>query len=102
MPSTRPCRYCLGMQNDSVFADFDLNSAGDVVLSAISFDGYGCCLTKGKVQTMSHDVSQRFISLVESNDLNSGELASILAGFFSENTGVIWRDALKDHDLLPT
>ncbi len=40
---TRPCQYCLAMQNDSVFADFGVDEKGCLYLLRISYDGYGCC-----------------------------------------------------------
>src|SRR5262245_65111891 len=39
----RPCRFSLGLQDDSVFADFDVDADGYVFLRRISFDGHGCC-----------------------------------------------------------
>ena len=69
----RPCRYCLGLQNDSVFADFDLDNAGCVFLVRISFDGYGCCGTAEEIRPMSLDISNRLIHLVETNEVHSGE-----------------------------
>ena len=100
MPSSRPCRYCLGLQDDSVFADFDVDSNGHVFLVRISFDGYGCCNTAGRVSTMSLDMSERLICLVDANDVASGELAAILSEYLRENCDVMWKDALDDHGLL--
>lgn len=100
MPVSRPSRYCLGLQDDSVFADFDIDNEGDVFLLRISFDGYGCCRTAGKVKIMTPDVSNRLITLIESGELASGALASILSQYFRENSDVIWQDALERHRLL--
>ena len=100
MPASRPSRYCLGLQDDSVFADFDVDSDGCVFLLRISFDGYGCCSTAEKARRMSPDISKRLIRLVESDDVASGEFAAILSQYFSENSDVIWKDALQEHDLI--
>lgn len=40
---TRPCRFCLSFQGDSVFADFDIDETRQMFLLRISFDGYGRC-----------------------------------------------------------
>ena len=100
MPPSRPSRYCLGLQDDSVFADFDVNDDGGVFLVPISFDGYGCCNTSGKASAMSLDTSKALIRLVEADDVASGELATLLSKYFRENDDVIWKDALEEHHLL--
>ena len=100
MPPVRQSRYCLGLQDGSVFADFDLDDQGCAFLLRISFDGYGCCRTAGKASTMSSEVSERLVHLIEADDVASGELAAILSTYFQENSDVIWKDALEEHDLL--
>ena len=100
MPSSRPSGYCFTLQEDSVFADFDVDESGNIFMLRISFDGYGCCHTEGKTTTMSPDRSKRLIFLAEANDVASGEVAAILSEFFRQNSGVIWTDALEDHGLL--
>lgn len=100
MPSSRPSRYCFALQDESVFADFDVDVSGSVFMLRVSFDGYGCCSTAGITSTMSPDVSKRLITLVEANDLASGELAGILSEHFRQNSDVIWKDALEDNGLL--
>jgi hypothetical protein len=100
MPSSRPSRYCLGLQNDSVFADFDLDEDGHIFLLRISFDGYGCCQTAEFGRTMSSRDSNDFVSLIESDRVNTPEMRSILSAFFKENIDVIWKDALLEHELL--
>lgn len=100
MTPSRPCRYCLGLQDDSVFADFDLDSDDRVFLVRISFDGYGCCYTAEKASRMGDDTSKSIIRLIEEDDVSSAELATILSQYFRENSDVIWKDALEDHDLL--
>lgn len=95
----RPCKFCLGLQDDSVFADFDLDENGCVILLRISFDGFGCCRTAGETRPMNLERSRQFIHLVENNDM-SDTLALILLEFFSDNSDVISRDALDQHSLL--
>lgn len=95
----RPCKFCLGLQNDSVFADFDLDESGCVTLLRISFDGFGCCRTAGETRSMKPERSKQFIHLVENNDM-SDTLALILLEYFSDNSDVIWKDALEQHSLL--
>jgi hypothetical protein len=95
----RPCKFCLGLQDDSVFADFDLDENGCITLLRISFDGFGCCRTAGEVRPMSPKRSRQFINLVENNDM-SDSLAAMLIEYFTANSEVIWKDALKRHGLL--
>ena len=99
MPESRSSRWCLGLQDDSVFADFDFDEQGCVTLLRISFDGYGCCRTPG-ARAMDSETSQRWISLVEANDFDSGEMQSILTAYLSDNSEVIWKDALEEYNLL--
>ena len=101
MLPTRPCKYCLSLQDDSVFADFDVDGDDRVFLVRISYDGFGCCLTKGETSRMSSEISQLFRELVESEEVNSDQLSSILTGYFHDNAELIWIGALIEHRLLP-
>lgn len=97
----RPCKYCLGLQDDSVFADLDFDEDGNVLLLRISFDGFGCCRTEGEVRSMNPETSKEFVRLVENNEM-SESLGAILLNYFTENSDVIWKDALQQHNLLNT
>ncbi len=99
MPDSRPSRWCLGLRDDGVFADFDLDESGCVTLLRVSFDLYGCCHTPG-ARAMDSETSQRWIRLAEANDFDSGEMQSILTNYFRENSDVIWKDALEEYNLL--
>ena len=66
----------------------------------ISFDGYGCCATEGKVARMPLDESHTLVKLVKTDDVNRDEIREILYRYFDQNQNVIWRDALVDHELL--
>jgi hypothetical protein len=98
--ATRPCRFCLCLHGGSVFADFNIDSDGRVYLVRISFDGYGCCATEGKVVRMSLHDSQTLVKLVDTDDLNRDEIPEILYRYFNQNQNVIWQDALLEHQLL--
>ena len=100
MPPSRPSRYCLALQDDSVFADFDVDDVGRIFLLRISFDGFGCCETVGKARPMNLETSTRFAELIESQVIDTPEMASILSRYFRENDDVIWKDALEDHSLI--
>jgi hypothetical protein len=97
---TRPCRFCLCLQGGSVFADFNIDSDGRVYLVRISFDGYGCCATEGKVARLTLDESRTLVKLVNTDDVNRDEIGEILYRYFDQNKNVIWRDALVEHELL--
>ena|SRR5688572_10988956 len=99
MPS-RPARYCLGLQDDSVFADFDVDDEGRAFLVRISFDGFGCCHTAEKARPMDLDISESFISMIENDDVRTRRFTSIVEKYLSENVDVIWKDALEEHGLI--
>jgi hypothetical protein len=90
----------LCLQGGSAFADFSIDSDGLVYLVRISFDGYGCCATEGKVARMPLDESHTLVKLVNTDDVNRDEIREILYRYFDQNQNVIWRDALVEHELL--
>jgi hypothetical protein len=90
----------LCLQGGGVFADFDIDPEGRVYLVRISFDGYGCCRTEGEAARMPLDDSRTLVSCVDANDVNRDEVREILYRYFDQNKGVIWPDALDEHELL--
>jgi hypothetical protein len=99
MPS-RPCAFSLALQDDSVFADFDLDAQQRVVLVRISFDGFGCCRVGGRATAMSAADSARLIALVRSKQLQATTVGPMLSAYFETLAGVVWEDALRHHKLL--
>jgi hypothetical protein len=95
---TRPCRFCLSLQDGSVFADFDVDAETRAFLRRISFDGYGCC--SGDFKKMNSEDSRLLIEAVESGSVEDPKIETLLRRHFSENAGSIWSDALASHDLL--
>ncbi len=75
---TRPCSFCLCLQEGSVFADFNLDSDGRVYVVRISFDGFGYCVTDGKVTRLPLDESHTLVQLVDTDDVNRDEIREIL------------------------
>ncbi|KAI9134500.1 hypothetical protein [Acaryochloris sp. CCMEE 5410] len=100
MTPTRPCQYCLSLQQGSVFADFDIDDNGYVFLVRISFDGYGCCGIEDETRKMDAESSQKMIEWVESNNVSQDAMRAVLKKYFNENKDVIWEDALADYALL--
>ncbi len=94
MPS-RPCRLCLALQDDSVFADFDADENGRLYLRRISFDGYGCCHSPSGIGKMSD--SDTSILLGEPTP---HQIEAVLLGYFRQNAGLLWIDALEEHGLI--
>jgi hypothetical protein len=90
----------LALQDDSVFADFDLDPSGCIVLVRISFDGYGCCHTRGQVGLMNPEDSRNLVDSYERDDANRAEIRGILCRYFRENKDAMWSDALEEHELL--
>ncbi len=98
MVDSRPCHFCLSLQEGSVFADFDIDDEGCVFLLRISFDGYGCC--HGEFRKMALDDSLFLIDSVERGTVQDPKIEVVLRTYFKENADVIWSDALADHELL--
>jgi len=95
----RPCSFCLCLQGGSVFADFDLDDTGTVILRRISFDGYGCCHATSVTRMASGD-SRLLLDAVARGELQGVQVEEILRRYFQENKDVIWSDALVEHGLL--
>lgn len=98
----RPCRYCLALQDDSVFADFDVDQNGSLYLVRISFDGYGCCTPDSKVEVGRIEVaiSKRLIFQIEASNFEGVEASKMLSEYFYENKQLLWEDALLEHGLI--
>ncbi len=97
---TRPCKYCLALQDDAVFADFQMNENGNLYLVRISYDGYGCCEPKIKIGEMEATSTKQLVSAIENNNLGSLEVTTILSNYFRANKGSLWEDALLEHGLI--
>lgn len=99
MLPTRPCRFCLSLQGDSVFADFDVDPDGRVFAVRVSYDGYGCCRAPADIGRMNAGDSAALLAMLEL-DAFTDEAAPALRRYFQENRDVLWPDALAHHDLL--
>lgn len=97
---TRPCKYCLALQDDSVFADFDVDKSGCVYLVRISYDGFGCCKPDSEVTKINQENSSFLIKAIDSNQLRMSEVSEILMGYFHSNKDLLWEDALIEHKLI--
>ncbi|ADZ90668.1 hypothetical protein [Marinomonas mediterranea] len=97
---TRPCKYCLALQEDSVFADFDVDPNGCLYLVRISFDGYGCCEPQTEIKEMDVVSSEILKACIENNSFQSPEIISILRKYFRENRFALWEEALVEHELI--
>ena len=100
MMPTRPCSFCLCLQEGSVFADFDTDDAGIISLRRISFDGFGCCAAGDSISRMSSGDSRLLLEAIARGDLASVQVEETLRRYFRENKDVIWNDALTQHGLL--
>ena len=100
MLPTRPCKFCLSFQDDSVFADFDIDQDQRVVLVRISFDRFGCCRTEEHIKRMNLNDSRILLEWMDKEDVNREEIEAALSRYFQENNDVIWNDALEFHELL--
>ncbi|TVZ41928.1 hypothetical protein P886_1279 [Alteromonadaceae bacterium 2753L.S.0a.02] len=100
--ATRPCKLCLALQDDSVFADFEIDENGSLFLVRISFDGFGCCKVRNeaKIGRIDKSKSDFLFSHLDNDYANVPEASRILREYFSQNKAFIWEDALKDHELV--
>jgi hypothetical protein len=98
---TRPCEVGLALEDDSVFADFDVDP-GDATLYLvrISFDGYGCCRPPDGIGRMSRSESQLLIDMAARHEVDERVVEPILRNYFAQNARVLWDDALRRYDLL--
>ncbi|MBS0656832.1 MAG: hypothetical protein JSR82_01135 [Verrucomicrobia bacterium] len=94
---SRPCRFALSLQGDRVFADFDLQTDGRVVLRRISFDGHGCC--ERPFRALSGPASAKLLQAVAHDALEGPEIAHLLRSYLRENADLLWADALQEHGL---
>ncbi|NIJ86721.1 hypothetical protein FHY35_003765 [Xanthomonas arboricola] len=99
---TRPCGFRFALQDDSVFADFDIDEKSQLYLVRISFDGYGCCHPgwRNMPVKMPRGDSQKLLRLTEVNDLTHPDVASILSSYFVACGEAIWVDALQNNGLI--
>ena len=99
---TRPCRFCFALQDDSVFADFDVDEKGQLYLVRISFDGHGCCYPawSNMPVKMSPGDSQKLVRFTDDDDLAHPDVASIFNSYFVACGEALWADALRDHHLI--
>lgn len=99
---TRPCRYCLAFQDDSVFADFDTDESGCLYLVRISFDGYGCCYPNShkELDKIAIDKSRRLIKQIVADDFACHEASETIREYLWAIRASLWEDALKDHGLI--
>ncbi|WP_415844734.1 hypothetical protein ACMYUJ_17735 [Stutzerimonas zhaodongensis] len=98
--STRPCKYCLALQDYAVFADFQINENGNLYLVRISYDGYGCCEPENKIMGIEIKNTNQLISAIESNNLKTQTVTAVLRGCFRAHKDVLWEDALLEHKLI--
>ena len=99
---TRPCEFCLALQGDSVFADFNLDESNRIYLVRISFDGHGCCYPSWEGQPLKIEVgaSQKLLKAMNENNVATDEVAQILSSYFTHCGKAIWTDALHAHKLI--
>lgn len=97
---TRPCKYCLALQDGAVFADFRMNENGTLYLVRISYDGYGCCEPETKVGEIELTNSKQLASAIENDNLRSPEVTAILTSYFRAHKDALWEDALLEHGLI--
>lgn len=99
---TRPCKLCLALQNDSVFADFEIDENGSLFLVRVSFDGYGCCRIDDKVQIgrMAKSKSDFLLTNLKGEYSEIPKAREILREYFNQNKSFLWEDALIEHELI--
>ncbi|MBK8040534.1 MAG: hypothetical protein IPK22_25880 [Verrucomicrobiaceae bacterium] len=100
MEPTRPCSFCLALQDGSVFADFDKDDDDLISLLRISFDGFGCCNISEPITKMSSEDSRLILDAVAQNEVGGELVEDALRRYFRANSHVIWADALSEHELL--
>ena len=97
----RSCNYSLAMQDDGVFADFNLLANGCLRLVRISFDGFGYCSTEyaDEMGVVNERDSEKIIS-AHNKDRFDKSILNIISNYLSENSKYLWGDALECHELI--
>ncbi|MFT3867106.1 MAG: hypothetical protein QM715_01285 [Nibricoccus sp.] len=90
----------MALQDDSVFADFDVDQGGRVGLVRISFDGYGCCQCDDSQEKIGNDDSGILLDAVQHQALENSQVEAILRAHFRVHSASIGRDPFTTHDLL--
>ncbi|HTB81124.1 MAG TPA: hypothetical protein VK717_09575 [Opitutaceae bacterium] len=89
------------MQDDSVFADFDIDDGGHVALRRISFDGFGCYGAPENLRRISLDHSRILIDSVALAEFGDPQVEQVLRRYFRDIANTIEaREALATHELL--
>ena len=99
---TRPCDYCLALQDDSVFLDLAKRECGSLFLVRISYDGFGCCepsIDNG-VSNFSKYETKLLIESINNNAVAVNEVTEVLRKYLEANSSVLWREALTEHGLI--
>ena len=99
LPS-RPCDFCLSLQDDSVFADFSRDDSGLIFLERISFDGFGCHSSIERVLKMNSEDSDALYAEIQNGTVDSATAQHVLRNYFASSRTVLWEDALVEHSLV--
>ena len=99
---TRQCEFSLGLQGDSVFADFNLDENSLIYLARISFDGYGSCYPSWEREPLKIGPSESRLLLraVRENSFENKDVGKVLKAYFIRCGDAIWDDALRRHELI--
>lgn len=100
MPDSRPADYYLGCLDGCVFMDFDNCENERIRLNRISFDGYGCCNLENKAIPMNTSDSKAFKQIIATQLSDEPLLTKIIKDTISNNSDLIWKDALKEYGLI--
>ncbi len=96
---TRPCRFCLCLQDGAVFSDWDVDDAGRVRLVRISYDGYGCCSAPTTIDALGENESSDLLAAVARGDVSEPAVADLLRRYFRQHAALLWAEALESHGL---
>ena len=100
MPETRKADFYLGCLDSSVFIDFNLTSDNLISLCRISFDGYGCCNITNTKNSLSFELSKKFIEEIKKDKLDQAKLTPLVKELIKINQEYIWTDALEEYNLI--
>ncbi|WP_367391269.1 hypothetical protein [Lewinella sp. LCG006] len=99
MPKSRKADYHLGCLDGSVFMDFNLSKDKRIYLKRISFDGYGCC-ELGTSHKLDKEGSKEFVTMIGKELLDQEAIEIFLKKIIKMNEEEIWKDALKEYELI--
>ena len=103
--ASRECFLQLSLQGGAVYMDFDKFESYEgktLAMVRMSFDGYGCCTTKGNPMTKADATVLKRLKEVQGAipEADAAVVSVIIQRYILANRNHLWEDALIEHGLV--